>query len=173
MNTMKYYIAVPVFLLMFLIQTTLLHRFPIFSYSPNLLLCFVVVFSFLYEKPYGLILGIVFGAMLDVATSWYFGVQTVTFVVVYGVISAFRRIFNHEKLLPDVLMAAIATPLNCFFVWGVYRLCGSPSDVMNAVRALPVLLVTQCVLTGILHLIFVRSVIRHRKDRKAEWEVYL
>jgi rod shape-determining protein MreD len=170
---MRYYIATPVFLLAFLLQTLVLGRFTVFGQSPNLLLCLVVVFSFLYEERYGLVLGLVFGAMLDIATSWYFGVQTITFVLTYGFVSLFRNIFNHEKLLPDMLMAVGATPLNCFLVWGVYRLCGSPSNVMNAVHSLPVLLVSQCVLTGVLHLIFVRSVIRHRKDRKAEWEVYL
>jgi rod shape-determining protein MreD len=170
---MKYYIAIPVFLLVFLLQTVFLYRITFFGYAPNLLLCLVVVFSFLYEERYGLILGVAFGALLDLSSSWYFGVQTITFVLTYGIVTLFRNVLNHEKLLPDILMAAIATPLNCFFVWGVYRLCGSPSDVMNAVHSLPALLVSQCVLTGVFHLIFVRTVIRHRRDRKAEWEVYL
>jgi hypothetical protein len=69
-------------------------------------------------------------------------------------------------------MAAIATPLNAFLVWGIYRFAGSPMDVMIPLRSLPVLLLSQCILTGLLHLLFVRSVIRHRRDRKVEWEVW-
>jgi rod shape-determining protein MreD len=169
---MKYYIAIPVFLLAFLIQTTVLYHVTIFGYTPNLLLCLVIVFSFLYEEHYGLILGLAFGAMLDVSTSWYFGVQTITFLLTYTFVTLLRRVFNHETLLPDMLMAVIATPLNVFFVWGVYRLAGSPMTVMIPLRSLPVLVISQCILTGVLHLIFVRSVIRYRRDRKVEWEVW-
>jgi rod shape-determining protein MreD len=170
---MRYYIAIPVFLLAFLLQTTVLYSYPIFGFAPNLLLCLVVVFSFLYEEHYGLVLGVAFGALLDISSSWYFGVRAISFVLIYGIVSVLRNIFNHEKLLPDMLMAVIATLVDCFFVWAVYRLCGSPSSVMNTVRSLPVLLVSQTLITGVFHLLFVRSVIRHRRDRKAEWEVYL
>ena len=85
----------------------------------------------------------------------------------------FRGIFNHEKVLPDLLMAVIATPINSFFVWGIYRLAGSPVHVRYVLYTLPPLIVMHCILVALLHLIFVRSVIRHRRDRSFERRLYL
>jgi rod shape-determining protein MreD len=132
------------------------------------LLCLIIVFSFIYEGFYGLVLAVVFGALLDIATSQYFGIQTISFVFAFSICAFFRRIFNHEKILPDMLMAVLATPICAFFVWLVYHVAGSPVSVQYTVDSLPVLMISQTILVGILHLIFVRSVIRHRKDRRRE-----
>jgi rod shape-determining protein MreD len=163
---MRYYFAAPIFLLALLLQTTVLWRVTIFGYSPNLLLCLVVVFSFLYEERFGLVLGAVFGGLLDVATSLYFGPQAITFVMVYLVVRLLRNVFNHEKMIPDVLMALIATPINVFFVWLIYRMCGVPTNFIFVLKPLLPLLLMHAVLTALLHLIFARSVIRYRHDRR-------
>jgi rod shape-determining protein MreD len=163
---MRWYKAALIFLVAFLIQTVLLWRFPIFDYSPNLLLCVVIVFSFLYDERYGLVLGIIFGVLLDVSTSWFFGVQTLTFIAAYIVAAVLRNVFNQEKVLPDMLTALIVTPFGAFLVWGVYRLAGGIQYVHYVVDSLPVLIISHCVIVGILHLLLVRSIIRHRRDRR-------
>ncbi|MDR1067850.1 MAG: rod shape-determining protein MreD [Clostridiales Family XIII bacterium] len=163
---MRYYFAAPIFLLAFLLQTTVFWRVTIFGYSPNLLLCLVVVFSFLYEERFGLVLGAVFGCLLDIATSPYVGPQAITFVMVYIAARLLRNVFNHEKLIPDVLTALIATPVNVLFVWLIYRLCGVPTNFIFALKPLLPLLLMHAVITALLHLIFVRSVIRYRHDRR-------
>jgi ABC-type thiamin/hydroxymethylpyrimidine transport system permease subunit len=89
-------------------------------------------------------------------------------VLAFGVCAFFRSIFNHEKLLPDMLMAVIATPICAFLTWIVYHLTGSPISISYTIQSLPVLMISQAILVGILHLIFVRSVIRHRRDRRRE-----
>ena len=63
---MKYWKAGIFFLIAFFIQTSLLNLISVGSYTPNLLLCLVVIFSFLYEKDmYGLVYGAVFGLIYD------------------------------------------------------------------------------------------------------------
>jgi rod shape-determining protein MreD len=163
---MRYYVAVPVFLAAFLLQTTLLWRLPVFGFSPNLLLVLVAVFSFLYEEHFGLILGIIFGLLLDAAVSPFFGMQALSFVLVYIIVRLLRMVFNPEKVLPDVLMCVIATIIGAFIPWIIYVLCGLHSDIINVIRSLPVLIIMQAVLGFILHMIFVRSIIRYRSDRK-------
>jgi rod shape-determining protein MreD len=173
MSKMHYYIAAPIFLLALLVQTTLLWRLSADNFSPNLLLCFTVVFSFLYNERFGLVLGVVSGMLLDIATSPVFGVQALSFVIVFIMIRYFRLILNNEKLIPDMFMGILATPINAFFVWGVCRLAGSQVDVKFVFDKLPALFISQCILVGLLHLIFVRTVIRHRRDRKFESEFEL
>jgi rod shape-determining protein MreD len=173
MNVMRWYIAAPVFFAAFLIQTTLLTGFELWGHSPNLLLCLTCVFSFLYREPYGLIMGAAFGALLDVATSWYFGPQAISFVLAFVIARPFARVFNHEWFLPQIMIAALATPVNVFLLWGMGRLAGSPVHLHFAVESLPGLLIMHCALAVILHFIFVRSVIRHGIDRKYYGEILM
>jgi rod shape-determining protein MreD len=173
MNVMRWYIAAPVFFAGFLIQTTLLTGFELWGQSPNLLLVMTCVFSFLYREPYGLIMGAVFGALLDVATSWYFGPQAISFVIAFVIARPFGRVFNHEWFLPQIMIAALATPVNVFLMWGMGRLAGSPVHIHFAIESLPALLIMHCALAVILHFIFVRSVIRHGIDRKYYGEILM
>ena len=47
---MRYWKAGLIFLIAFLIQPSLLNMINIGGYTPNLLLCLVVIFSFIYEE---------------------------------------------------------------------------------------------------------------------------
>jgi rod shape-determining protein MreD len=162
---MRYYFAVPIFLIAFLLQSVVIWRFPVYGYSPNLIFCLVIVFSFLYEERYGLVLGIVFGMILDISTSLYFGVQTISLVIVCIAVRLLRLAFNHEKFIPDVVIAAALTPVNVFVIWTIYHISGLPLSVMYPLRSLPVLVVMHMIIVLILHLILVRGVIRFRQDR--------
>lgn len=168
MRRMHYYIAVPVFLIALLIQTTILWRIPLFGFSPNILLCLVCVFSFLYDEKYGLILGAVFGAMLDIATSMYFGPQTLSFIICYVIVRLFRLLFNHEKVLSDMLMGAICTPAACVTVWTMNTIMHVRMDFIFVLKSLPVLIIMHVIIVGLFHLIFVRSIIKYPSDRKYE-----
>jgi rod shape-determining protein MreD len=170
---MRWYIAAPVFFAALIIQTTLLSRFELWGHSPNLMLCLVCVFSFLYREWYGLVMGAVFGALLDVTTSWYFGVEALSFVAAFLIARPFGRVFNHEWFLPEIFVAAIATPVNVFIVWGMYRLAGGIVHLHFAVESIPGLLIMHCVLAVLLHFMFVRTVIRHGIDRKFYGEILM
>jgi rod shape-determining protein MreD len=165
---MRYYIAAPLFLIAFLLQTTVLWKLPVFGHSPNLLLCLVVIFSFLYEERYGLILGAIFGILLDAATSTLIGPQAITFVLIYLIVRVLRNVFNHEKLIPDALMALIATPVNLFIVWLINLICGVPEHIVFVLKALLPLLIMHAIITAVLHPLFARTAIRYRSDRRYE-----
>ena len=71
---MKYWKAGIFFLIAFFTQNSLLNMVNIGGYTPNLLLCLVVIFSFLYEKDmYGLVYGAVFGLIYDACYSYVIG----------------------------------------------------------------------------------------------------
>jgi rod shape-determining protein MreD len=173
MSFMRWYLAVPVFFAAFIIQTVLFPWFELWGYSPNLLLCMTCVFSFLYRTPYGITVGVPFGALLDVATSWHFGPQAISCVIAFLIARPFGKVFNREWFLPQIAIVAIATPVNVFVMWGMGRLAGSPVHVRFAVESLPALLLMHCALAVILHFIFVRSIIRHGIDRKYYGEIMM
>ena len=67
---MRYWKAGIIFIIAFLIQPSLLNMISIGGYTPNLLLCLVVIFSFIYEEEmYGIVYGAVFGVLYDIATA--------------------------------------------------------------------------------------------------------
>ncbi|MDR1292054.1 MAG: rod shape-determining protein MreD [Clostridiales Family XIII bacterium] len=173
MSSMRWYIAAPVFFAAFIIQVSLPSGAGLWGYSPNLLLCMTCVFSFLYKEPYGLIMGAVFGALLDVATSWYFGPQAISFVIAFLIARPFGKVFNHEWFLPQIIIAAIATPINVFLMWGMGRLAGGLTHIRFALEPLPALLIMHCALAVVLHFIFVRTIIRHGIDRKYYGEIMM
>lgn len=80
---MKYWKAGIAFLVAFLIQTSLLNGISIGGYTPNLLLCLVIVFSFLYEEDmYGVVYGAVFGVLYDVCYNYIIGPTPIALVLV-------------------------------------------------------------------------------------------
>lgn len=166
MIRMRYPLAIPLFLLAFLIQTTMLWRIPIAGFSPNLLLCMVVVFSFIYHERFGLILGISFGLLLDISTSLYLGVQTISFVVIFVIVRVFRNVFNHESMLTDMLMGVLATPINILLVWLLNRMMGEQISIVLALKSILPLSIMHFLLVGVLHFLFIGTVIKYRQDMR-------
>ena len=152
------------FLLAFILQTTVLKHIAVFGYSPNLVLCMVVVCSFLYDEKIGLVYGIVFGLLLDFTANIYVGPSAIAFILVYLFVIAIRKIFNHEHLLPELLLAGVSTPLYLFVMWFLYLIGGSPVSIIVVLKALPVLLIYNGIVIVLLHLLLVKGVIKHRKD---------
>jgi len=163
---MNYAKAAILFFACWLVQTTLLGRIWPFGAAPNLLLCAVVCFAWLYDAGYGLIYGIVFGLLLDISVQALVGASALTFVLCCIPAFALRRVFNPERALPAVLSALIATPVYVFGFWGIYHLCGAPAGILPAVQTLPALLIAQALVCLALHLLLVRTIIKHRRDRR-------
>lgn len=165
MSVRKRYIFAAIgFTIAFIIQTTLLKHFTILGWSPNLILCLVVVCSFLYDEKIGIIYGFVFGLLLDFITNIYIGPSAIAFTIIYLVALLIRHIFNYEKLLPALLLAAVSTPVYLLVIWICQISAGSPASILLVLRALPVQLVYNGVIIILLHLVLVRGVVKHRRD---------
>jgi len=163
---MRYWKAAICFFLVFLIQTTALGDLFRAGAAPNLLLVFVVVYTWMYEESYGLVFGIVFGVMLDLSTQTIFGAQTLTFVLAAIPPMLLRNVFNPERLFADVLMVALATPINTIPVWCLYHLAGSTTHFLHTLENLPMLVILHVGIAAVLHLCLVRSIIKNRRDRR-------
>ena len=165
MRRMKYYKAAIIFFIAFILQTTVLSRIFVLGATPNLLLCLTVVFVYLYDENYGLVYGLVFGALLDITTQLYFGVETLAIVLACIPALFLRRIFNPEKIPPSVLSILLATVINLFGVWTIYAISGVETNIAVVISTIPGLFFSHIILAIVLHLCFVRTIIRHRGDR--------
>ena len=89
---MNYWKAGIMFLIAFLIQTSLLNLVMIHGYTPHLILCLVIVLSFLYEnRMYGVVFGAAFGVLYDICFSNFTGPTGISLVVVAIVILILRE----------------------------------------------------------------------------------
>lgn len=154
------------FFILWLIQTTLLWRVWPFGSAPNILLCAVVCFAWLYNANHAFVFAIMFGLLLDLQVQSLFGVSALLLVLCCIPAWLLRRYFNPERALPCVLAALIATGINAFGFWGIYRIFGAPANIILVVRELPELMVSQAVICLVLHIVFVRTIIKDKRDRR-------
>jgi hypothetical protein len=144
---MKTRYAVIIFASAYIIQSTLLRCVTIYDTSPNLILCLVIVFAFLYDEPIGLAMGALFGLLWDMQFGVYAGVSGISFM---------------SAALAGGVLGSV---LNSAGFWGVYKLTGVPHTLRYILDMQPALIACDVVMVLLLHLIFRRGVIRHRKDR--------
>jgi rod shape-determining protein MreD len=158
--------AIPIFLLAFVAQSALLRYIAICGVSPNILLCLVIVFAFLYEEPLGIVFGIAFGILWDIGFGLYIGVSAVSQTAAALAVMRIKRYLNHELLLPALAAGLAGAVLNNAVYWGLYKLTGIPHTLLYILKTQPLLIAYDLLFVMIFHLIFRRGVIRHRKDRE-------
>ena len=163
---MNYAKAGVFFFVLWLIQTTLLWRVWPFGAAPHLLLCATVCFAYLFNSNFAFVYAIVFGLLLDLQVQYLFGVSALLLVLCCIPAWLLSYSFNPERALPCVIAALIATLINVFGLWGIYSLFGAPASIFVSIRMLPELLISQAALCLVLHIVFVRIIIRDRRDRR-------
>jgi len=163
---MKYSKAIIIFLLAFLCQGSLLNLFSILGATPNLILCLVVIFSFLYEgKNYGMVLGVVFGLLTDICYMQYVGVSALGYFLVAFSIVLLRELVNKENIASILLTTALVTLIFNIFVWLAYAILDSNIRFGYMIKYQPIYIAYNLVVVLILYQVVIRRVIKHRRDR--------
>jgi rod shape-determining protein MreD len=157
--------AILVFLSAFIVQAAMLRYIAIYDISPNILLCLVIVFAFLYDDALGVVFGVIFGILWDMEFGLYVGISAVSQMSAALLVMRIKRYLNHELLLPALAAGFAGVLLNNVVYWGVYKLTGIPHTLPYILAMQPVLIAYNLLFVMIFHLIFRRGVIRHRKDR--------
>jgi len=163
---MKYWKAGLIFLVAFLIQNSLLNAISIFGYTPNLLLCLVVVFAFLYEdKMYGIIYGTVFGLLYDICYSNVVGPTPIALVVIAFCVVFARDYANNENVVNLWIVSVIAFIGYYVLNWGLFRIAGNPVGLPVVFGMLPWVTLYSLVVITILYKILIKQVVRYHRDR--------
>ena len=154
------------FLIAFFIQCSFLNVISIAGYTPNLLLCLVIVFSFLYEEQiYGLLYGALFGVFYDICFADVVGPTPIALVLVALVIFVLREYANIENIVNMWVASLLSILLYYALTWGLQHLAGNPIGLLYVLKTLPWITLYSLSLMTVLYLILLRKMTRHRKDR--------
>lgn len=163
---MRYRYAIPAFAVAFFLQGTLLNLIAVFDMTPNLLLCLVTAISFLYDGSYsGVVLGVAFGLLTDFCYGQYAGPAALCCLLVGAGVLLFREILNRENFVTILLVTAGSTVLYNSLYWLLYYLMGSTYTFMYMLRHLPMMILYNMLVVGILYFILIGHVTRYRRDR--------
>lgn len=163
---MKYRKAGLMCLAAFLIQASLLNLVSIAGYTPNLLLCVVVVLSFLYENElYGLVFGAAFGLLYDICFGVVAGPTAISLVVVSVFILFVREFANIENIVNMWVVAAVSILLYYVVDWGLLHIAGNPIGLLYVLKNLPIVFAYSFVVITITYYILIRKAVKHRRDR--------
>ena len=163
---MRYWKVGAAFTAAFIVQTSLLNVISIKGYTPNLLLCLVVVCTFLYEDGrYGIIFGAAFGLLYDVCFSSVLGPTALALLTTSAVILIVREFANIENIVNLWIVSVLSLFIYYLVGWGLFRLGGNPQGFIYVLKMLPWTgLYSMAVITAV-YLVLIRKVAKHRKDR--------
>ena len=154
------------FLIAFFIQCSFLNVISIAGYTPNLLLCLVIVFSFLYEEQiYGLLYGVLFGIFYDICFADVVGPTPIALVLVALVIFVLREYANIENIVNMWVTSLLSILFYYALNWGLQHLAGNPIGLLYVLKTLPWITLYSLSLMTVLYLILLRKMTRHRRDR--------
>lgn len=162
---MKYRYSFLIFFIAFILQSTILNHFRIFQMSPNLILCLVVIFSFLYEGYHGLVFGIIFGFITDICFAGIIGAAALSNFTVALICVGMKRYFYKDSRISVTIVSVMGTVVYGLLYWSVNRMLGSGTDLLYVVEKEAVLLIYHIIITLIIYRFVSRSVIKHRSDR--------
>jgi len=163
---MKYQYAIIAFATAFLLQSTVLNIFSIFGYTPNLLLCLVILISFLYEHNYkGITLGVIFGLLSDLCFGQYVGIAAIGYLLVGMGVLFTKEILNRENFGAVIIVTGFSTIVYNLIYWTISRLLGSPYTFVYMIKGQPFWIAFNMLVISIAYFTLIGKVTKHRRDR--------
>ena len=136
------------------------------GYTPNLLLCLGVIFSFIYEdEMYGVVYGAAFGVLYDVCYSQVIGPTPIALTVVAICIILAREYANIENIINMWIVSIISFIAYYLMNWGLHRIAGNPIGIVYVFGKVPWIILYSMVVITIIYLILIRKVVKHHRDR--------
>ncbi|MGI6751357.1 MAG: rod shape-determining protein MreD [Anaerovoracaceae bacterium] len=137
---MKYRYSIPLFIFAFLFQSTIMNQLKIFGVGPNLILCLVILLSFLYEENQGLVLGVIFGIIQDLSFGQIIGPSAMAYFVVGFAIKYLRIIFYRDNVLSVFLTTVVGTGLFTIVNWVINTIFLGTYALMYVAKMMPILM---------------------------------
>lgn len=162
---MKYRYAFPLFFVAFLLQSTVVNHLGVLGVTPNLILCLVILTSFLYETNQGASLGVGFGLLQDLCFGLVIGPSAIAYFLVALMIKQLRRVFYRDNLLSVFFAAIIGTALYVLLGWGLTSVFGGIYEFLYVMKMMPVLMGYHFIIMIVFYLIRGNRGIPHPNDR--------
>lgn len=169
---MKYRFAIPVFLLLFLLQGTLLNIFAIYDTTPNLILCAVVLSVLLHKNSRSaLVLSILLGLLYDIAFSPYVSPSAIAFLIIY-LLSKFAIVYLNPDSSLNALLIAVSASFLFQFIYGILIVLPGGLSARALFTHMPVFLIYSSLSIVIVHF-FVMRRRRHISKRDFSGGLYI
>lgn len=154
-----------IYLAGFLIQPFLYNLAPGLKIVPNLILCFTVVLTLLYDDMNGLFFGTVFGLLIDICYGLYVGPGAFAIALIGIGTLILKEFINVENIIVLIIVSIISTWAYLSIYWLIYFIVGSPYGYGSAMAVFPWQGLFNLVVMVIMYMIFIKKVIKHRRDR--------
>ncbi len=163
---MKYKFAIPVYLISFIIETTIMPHMRIFDMTANLTLAVTVVFVYLYDSMAGIVLGTAFTFLRDIIAEPVVGIGAICTFAVAILVYIFRVYFNKENFIAMLLFSACSTFVYSLMYWVFVRIAGYSSGILYLLGKLPLMIILNTAVVTIIYLILIKRVTRYKRDDK-------
>lgn len=120
---MKYIFFFILFLLLLVLQLTLLPRLNLFSIFPNILLAVILVLALAPDEKTALLWAFVAGFLLDIFSSLPFGIYILSFILLVWLIRvAGKNIFKVTDFSGQIFLVIFASFVYSIFVFGLIKI---------------------------------------------------
>jgi rod shape-determining protein MreD len=149
----------------FILQSTMMLYINLLGITPNIILCLVVLFSFVYEGNQGIIYGIVFGLIQDICFSVLIGPAAISYFLVALLMIEIKRFLHRDSMLNIFLASLIATATYYLINWGIIALFGGIYSFLYVAKGTVILLILNSITMIILYQLIGKRSIRYPQDR--------
>lgn len=89
----------------YILQTSVLARYPLAGVTPNILICVVATYGFMKGRRYGILIGFCTGLLLDIYSGVLFGLYALVYMYIGLLNGLFKKQFFGDDLrLPMILI---------------------------------------------------------------------
>lgn len=162
---LKYRFIIPLYLAVFLLQTTVLPQLEFLYCTPNLLLCLTVLITFWEDGSMGMILGIAAGLLLDVCFGQLIGIASLCYFCITLGIMLTKHLMYRNSMLSVLFIGALSSAIYPSLYWGISVIMGSSYHFFYMAKTLPFLLLYNSIVVLIVNLFFQKRMRRYPEDR--------
>jgi len=160
---MKYFSTFLVFLINFILQTTLLRGFQIFGVIPNTTLVLVVLYSLLFKEKHGILFGVVFGLIHDIYYGPVVGLSALLYFIIGFVVSEIKKSIYKDTVFSSLVLVALSVIVFNMGYWSFVNIFGIQTNILQLFPEIIIELIYDLVVTFLVYKIFVRVYSKLRK----------
>lgn len=170
---MRYRVLIPLFVVAFILQLTLINLIAVNGIVPSLLLCLVLIITLIYENEHrSIACGMVAGILLDIVTGKYLGIYALTFFLLGALTVLYKHYFNFESKISIVPLGILGTILYQVIPCTILAILGVSVSVVKILLFLPIAIILNLAVMFILYILMIkRATARPVRSRYERYEI--
>ena len=168
---MRYAVLIPTFAVAFVLQLTVLNLFTINGIVPSLILCLVLIITFLFDREDRVILvGTVTGLLLDMVTGHYTGIYALTLFLIGSATIAYKYFANSDSRLSLIPLCIGGVALYHIIPAVILKLAGSGVSIFRILGFMPISILYNFAVLYVMYMVLIRSV--NKRPKRSRYERY-